>query len=102
MILKTQNLLSGTKLFLMSNTENITAWFGNLIGVILLRFYLFIYLEWVGGEAGGERESQADSALSMEPDTGPHPTTLRSWPEPKLSQTLNWMSNPDAPGIFWF
>ena len=39
----------------------------------------------MGGEAEeeGKRESQADSALSMEPDSGLHLMTLRSGPEPK-------------------
>ena len=36
----------------------------------------------VGGEEG-ERESQADSLLSVEPDSGLDPTTTRSQPEPK-------------------
>ena len=31
----------------------------------------------------GARESQADSALSLESDAGLDTTTLRSWPEPK-------------------
>jgi len=37
----------------------------------------------IGGGAEGERESQADSPLSSEPDTGLDPITLRSEPEPK-------------------
>lgn len=32
----------------------------------------------MGGGAEGDTESQADSALSMEPDTGFHLTALRS------------------------
>ena len=36
-----------------------------------------------GAEGEGERESQADSPLSMEPDMGLDLTTLKSWPEPK-------------------
>lgn len=39
-------------------------------------------------EGEGERESQADSTLGVEPNAGPHtglnPTTLGSLPEPKL------------------
>ena len=31
----------------------------------------------------GERESQADSTPSMEPDAGPHARALRSQPEPE-------------------
>ena len=36
-----------------------------------------------GAEKEGEREHQADSSLSAEPDMGLDPRTLRSWPEPK-------------------
>ena len=52
--------------------------------------------ERVGG-AEREGESQADSPLSMEPDLGLNPTTLR-WPEPKSRvKTLNSLSHPGAP-----
>ena len=39
---------------------------------------------WVGGwaEGEGERESQAGSSLSLEPDVGLDLTTARSPPEP--------------------
>jgi len=37
----------------------------------------------VGGAEGEERESQADSLLSIEPYTGLSFTTWRSQPEPK-------------------
>ena len=36
-----------------------------------------------GGKVQRERESQADSILSAEPDAGLNLMTLRSWPEPK-------------------
>ena len=36
-----------------------------------------------GAEREGERESQAGSTHSTEPDLGLNPTTRRSWPEPK-------------------
>ena len=35
------------------------------------------------GEGEGERESQADFPLRVEPDVGLDLMTLRSWPEPK-------------------
>lgn len=40
---------------------------------------------WGEGARERERESQAGSALSGEPDTGLDPTTLRSGPEQKRS-----------------
>jgi len=39
--------------------------------------------KWGEGQRERERESQADSALSTEPDAGLDPTTLRSFPERK-------------------
>ena len=40
----------------------------------------------------GDRESQASSASSVEPNKGLNPTTLRSWPEskPTVRRTTNW------------
>ena len=57
--------------------------------LFLKKIYLFILererehmcVRWGGGE--GERESQADSTLSTEPDAGLDPRTLRSRPELK-------------------
>ena len=40
------------------------------------------------GQREKERESQADSTLSMEPDVGLDLTTLRSGPEPRTSSGL--------------
>ena len=58
--------------------------------MILLKI-LFIYFEsqrdpvtmCIGVRAEGEKESQADSMQSVEPDAGLHLTILRSQPEPK-------------------
>ena len=44
---------------------------------------LFIERECVSGGKGRERESQADSLLSVEPDMRLHAGTLRSRPEQK-------------------
>lgn len=66
---------------------------------LLYEFILFIYIfvrergreqASMAGKAEGEeeRESQADSMLSTEPDLGLDLTTLRSRPEPKSSQML--------------
>ena len=56
--------------------------------VYFFKFYLFIlrgrespHEHTTCGE--GERDSPADSTLSMEPGVGLHPTTLRSQSEPK-------------------
>lgn len=54
----------------------------------VLRFHLLgrERKSWEGGghtEAEGERQSQADSSLRVEPDTGLDPMTLTSRPEPK-------------------
>ena len=47
-----------------------------------------------------ERESQADSALSMEPDLGLNLMTLRSWPELKSrGWCLTRVSHPGAPPL---
>ena len=55
---------------------------------IELQYFFFktVYLEVeLGGgtEGEGEKESPADSMLSIEPDAGLDSTILRSWPEPK-------------------
>ena len=53
-----------------------------------------------GAEGEGERESQADSVLSMEPNVGLNFMTLRPWPKLKpKSRMLNWLSHPGAPII---
>lgn len=43
----------------------------------------------MGAEGEGERKSEADSLLIMEPDSGFDTMILRSRPEPKPSQSLN-------------
>ena len=51
-----------------------------------LKKYLFIWQRerlQVGREAGREKEGEAGSPLSGEPDVGLDPRALRSWPEPK-------------------
>ena len=73
-----------------------------------MEFKKFIYLVFVfvldresvsreerprgGRERQRERESQAGSTLSAEPDVGLHPTTLGSWPELKsrYGRSTNW------------
>ena len=64
--------------------------------------YVFIYLRerkriWIkaggGAEGKGERESQANSTLSMEPNTRLDPMTQTK----TKSQTFNWLSHPGAP-----
>ena len=65
----------------------------------LIFFYdLCIYLR---GERQREkeRESWADSTLSTELDTGLHLMTLRSQPEPKLSQMPDRPHHPSAPHL---
>ena len=44
-----------------------------------------------------ERESQAESALSIEPDVGLDRTSLRSRPELKPSWPLNRLQHPGVP-----
>ena len=60
----------------------------------LKKIYLFILKREgeCGGGAEGERESQADSTLSTEPDMGLGLTTLRSWPgwKPRVGSSTNW------------
>ena len=60
--------------------------------VSVLKFFIFIYYYFKRfiylGESrvrgwGGRRESQSASLLSMEPNAGLDPATLRSWPKPK-------------------
>ena len=50
------------------------------------------------GAERGERESQAGSMLSTEPDAGLDPMTIRSRPKLKSSWTPNQLSHPGAPG----
>ena len=47
--------------------------------------------------AGGTGVGEADSPLSMKPDAGLNPKTLRSPPEPKSSWLLNRVSSTQAP-----
>lgn len=44
------------------------------------------------GQRGKEKDSEADCALSMEPDVGPDPTTTRSWPvlKPTVGRLAFW------------
>ena len=49
---------------------------------------------------GRERETQAGSTLSTEPDARLDPMTLASWPEPKSSQTLNRLSHPGTSKVY--
>jgi len=77
------------------------------IHLFILFFFLdlFIFWEresawewvWEGGE--GERESQTDALLSMEPNVGLDLMTLRSWPElkSKVRHLTNRLSHPGAP-----
>ena len=57
---------------------------------------------WAGWRAEGERESQADSVPSTEPNAGLHLTTLRSWPEPKsrVGRLTDWATQ--VPPVFYF
>ena len=72
----------------------------------LLFLKRFIYFterkkEWWVRGLGKERESEADSVLSIEPDAGLKLTAPRSPPEPKLkSQRLNQLSHTGAPLSF--
>jgi len=66
---------------------------------VFLKIYLFervyLHIRAGGGSRGRGRESQADFALSAEPDTGLDLMTLRSQPEPKTKcQTLNRLHHP--------
>ena len=59
----------------------------------LLFFKGFIYLRermYNMYKGGAEREVEADSSLSREPNAGLHPTILGSWPEPKGRHLTNW------------
>lgn len=75
-------------------------------------FWLFIYLFILvgeragfgggGGVAEGEKETQADSTLTVDPRTGLDPTT---WAETE-SPALNWLCYPDnlpksLPNVLW-
>ena len=48
-----------------------------------------------GGEGMAEREGEADSPLSRDPDMGLHPRTPGSGPEPKADAQL--LSHSDIP-----
>ena len=50
------------------------------------------------GQRERERESQANSPLSVEPDTGLNPTTQAEI----KSQMLNWLSHLGAPEFHFF
>ena len=61
-----------------------------------LRFYLLILQkERAGGRA--ERDSQANSTLSTEPDVGLSLTTLRSWPESQSEVRCSTDSTTQVP-----
>ena len=59
---------------------------------------------WAGWRAEGERESQADSVPSTEPNAGLHLTTLRSWPEPKsrVQRLTDWATQAPLFSLFLF
>ena len=74
--------------------------------IFLMFIYLFIYFgnrQWEPGrdrEREGDTESKTGSRLwdvSPEPDAGPNPGSMRSWPEPKLD--AKWLSHPGRPMI---
>ena len=56
--------------------------------------YLFYKTAWAGrgAKAEAQRESQAQSTLSMEPDAGLDCMTQRSWPElePRVGHLTDW------------
>lgn len=52
------------------------------------------------GGRGRGKELQADSPQSVSPmvwEGGINLLTMRSWPQPKSSQMLNWLAHPGAP-----
>lgn len=60
------------------------------------RFYLFIYFR---GGADGERESQADSPLSVDPDVAQSQDPEIKTRAKTKSQMLNLLSHPGAPSF---
>lgn len=72
---------------------------------IYVCIYLFVYM-FIWERAILERSWRRGTCrlrLSMEPDAGPDPTTLRPWPEPNSTSWMpSWLSYPDTPQIFFF
>ena len=70
------------------------------IFILFILFYLFFYLRECEQERGaeGERESQAGSTLSAEPNVGHDPLTLGSQPELK-SRVGHSPEPPRCPSI---
>jgi len=71
--------------------------------------FIFIFLdrrrEWEGGggEGKGERENLKQTPCSVwSPVWSWISWLLRSWPEPKFSQMLNWLSHPGALWVVHF
>ena len=58
--------------------------------IFFLRFYLFIWPSWGGGQQAGVEGEEAGSPLSREPDVGLHRRMLGSWPEPKAEALTHW------------
>ena len=70
--------------------------------VFFLKFYLFIWQrEITSRQRGRQREEEAGSLLSREPDAGLHPRTLRSWPEPKAEILIHWATQAPLLIVFW-
>ena len=69
----------------------------------LIYTYTFFWEIRRGAERREERESQADSWLSMEPDMGlnNHNPKIKTWVETK-SWTLNWLNHAGAPYTYDF
>ena len=69
------------------------------LSLFFLRFYL-IYLRERDHECGGGAEREADPLLSREPESGLHPRSPGSRPEPKADAQL--LSHPDGPKHSFF
>ena len=75
----------------MSNTTDILPQIQNTPVILLAAFiiflkvfiYLFAEREHKQGEQQAEGEEEAGSPLSREPNVGPDPRSMGSWPEPK-------------------
>lgn len=59
--------------------------------------------KWGGAEGDRERDSQAESVLSVEPHVGLHPMTLKPWPEPnsRLRGLTDWAPQGPPGIILW-
>ena len=98
--------MQGTRRGTWSRVSGITSWAEGSVKPLshlgcpsFFLFKDFIYFRetaWARG-AEGERDSQADSTPSAEPDRGLDPTTLRSWPEPKPRVRCSTDCHPGAP-----